>query len=133
MKIVPAVAVAMLFVGSGFWAGRSTGKPQVPVSSLQDQIVGPWKLESRVNKKPDGSVTPLPGWDEAPGYITYDRTGFMSVQFMQLSRTKENGASGYTAYFGPYTVDQSTGTVTHHIMCDLNTDDPRCHHARQES
>ena len=122
MKIVPAVAVAMLLVGSGFWAGSSAGKPQVPVSSLQDQIVGTWKLESRVTKKPDGSVTPLPGWDEAPGYITYDRSGFMSVQFMQLSRTKENGASGYTAYFGPYTVDESTRTVTHHIIGDLNPD-----------
>ena len=119
MKIGTAVAVAMLLVGSSFWAG-STGKPQAPASSLRDRMIGTWKLESRVTQKPDGSVTPLPGWDGAPGYITYDRTGFMSVQFMQLSRTKENGVTGYTAYFGPYTVDESTRTVTHHIIGDIN-------------
>jgi len=120
MKIVRAVLVAMVLIASGFWAGGSAGKPPLPASSLRDQMIGTWKLESRVVKKPDGSVTPLPGWDGAPGYITYDPTGFMSVQFMQLNRTKESGATGYTAYFGLYTVDESTRTVTHHIVGDVN-------------
>lgn len=122
MKIVPAMLVTVALIGSGFWAGSSAGKPPLPASSLRDQMIGTWKLESRVTKKPDGSVTPLPGWDGAPGYITYDSIGFMSVQFMQPNRTKENGASGYTAYFGPYTVDESTKAVTHHITGDINPD-----------
>lgn len=130
MKIVRAMAVAVLIAmagamgmtASGFFAGTSAGKPPRAASSLRDQMIGTWKLESRVTKKPDGSVTPLPGWDGAPGYINYDPTGFMSVQFMQLHRTKESGATGYTAYFGTYTVDESTKTVTHRIVGDVNPD-----------
>jgi Lipocalin-like domain len=130
MKIVRAIAVAvamamagaMGMTASGFFAGSGAGKPPRPASSLRDQMIGTWKLESRVTKKPDGSIAPLPGWDGAPGYITYDPVGFMSVQFMQLHRTKESGATGYTAYFGTYTVDESTKTVTHHIIGDVNPD-----------
>jgi lipocalin-like protein len=122
MKIVRLMIVAMVLIGSGFWAGSGAGKPPVPAASLRDQMVGTWRLESRVTKKPDGSITALPGWEGAPGYITYDPAGYMSVQFMQLNRTKESGASGYTAYFGPYTVDESTRTVTHHIAGDINPD-----------
>jgi hypothetical protein len=122
MKIVRAMLVALLLIGPGLWMGSSAGKAPSPEVSLRDQLLGSWKLESRTTKKPDGSVIPLPGWDGAPGYITYDRTGFMSVQFMQLNRIKQSGATGYTAYFGSYTVDESTRTVTHHIVGDINSD-----------
>ena len=121
MKIVRAMLVAVALIGSGFWVG-SAGKPSLPAPSLRDEMIGTWKLESRMTRKPDGSFSPLPGWDGAPGYITYDQAGFMSVQFMQQNRTKESGAMGYTAYFGPYTVDESTRTVTHHIIGDINPD-----------
>jgi hypothetical protein len=122
MKIVRVMIVAMVLAGSGFWANSSAGKPPAPAPSLREQMIGTWKLESRTVKKPDGSVSPLPGWDKAVGYITYDRTGFMSLQFMQLDRTKESGTSSYVAYFGPYTVDEATKTVTHHHTGDLNPD-----------
>ncbi len=122
MKFMHALVVAVVLIGPGFWTGSSAGKAPSPDVSLRDQLLGSWKLESRTTKKPDGSVIPLPGWDGAPGYITYDRTGFMSVQFMQLNRTKQSGATGYTAYFGSYTVDESTRTVTHHIVGDINPD-----------
>jgi hypothetical protein len=122
MKILHAVILALVLIGSGFWVGTAVGKPPRPASSLRDQMIGTWRLESRVTKRPDGSVIPLPGWGGAPGYINYDPTGFMSVQFMQLHRTKESGATGYTAYFGSYTVDETTKTVTHHIVGDVNPD-----------
>jgi hypothetical protein len=122
MKVIHALVVAVVLIVPGFWIRSTAGKASAPDLSLRDQLLGSWKLESRTTKKPDGSVIPLPGWDGAPGYITYDRTGFMSVQFMQLSRTKESGATGYTAYFGSYTVDESTRTVTHHIVGDINPD-----------
>jgi hypothetical protein len=83
-------------------------------------MIGTWKLQSRTVKKPDGSMTPLPGWDNAAGYVTYDRNGFMSLQFMQLNRTKESSANSYVAYFGPYTLNENTKTVTHHHSGDLN-------------
>jgi hypothetical protein len=122
MKIVRVMVAVVVLIGSGFWASSSAGKPPVPAPSLREQMIGTWKLESRTVKKPDGSVTPLPGWDSAAGYITYDRTGYMSLQFMQLNRTKESGASSYVAYFGPYTLDENTETVTHHHTGDLNPD-----------
>src|SRR5207248_11171003 len=92
------------------------------VSSVRHSMSCLSQLESRVTKTPDGSMSPLPGWDGAPGYIAYEPTGFMSGQFMQLHRTKESGAAGYTAYFGTYTVDEGTRTVTHHIVGDVNPD-----------
>jgi hypothetical protein len=122
MKIVRAIALAAGLIASGFMAGSGAGKAPKPASSLRDEMIGTWKLESRVTKKPDGSVSPLPGWDGAPGYIAYEPNGFMSVQFMQLHRTKESGATGYTAYFGTFTVDESSKTVTHHIIGDVNPD-----------
>jgi len=122
MKIMRAMIVAVVLIGSGLWVGSSAGKPPVPTPSLQGQIVGTWKLASRTVKKPDGSVAPLAGWDGAPGYIAYDRNGFMSVQFMQLNRTKDSGPNSYTAYFGLYTVDENTKTVTHHIIGDVKPD-----------
>jgi hypothetical protein len=122
MKVIHALVVAVVLIGAGFWTGSGAGKAPSPDVSLREQLLGSWKLESRTTKKPDGSVIPLPGWDGANGYITYDRTGFMSVQFMQLNRTKQSGATGYTAYFGSYTVDESTRTVTHHIVGDINPD-----------
>jgi len=122
MKIVRVMVAVVVLIGSGFWASSSVGKPAVPIPSLREQMIGTWKLEARVVKKPDGSVAPLPGWDSAVGYITYDRTGFMSLQFMQLNRTKESSTNSYVAYFGPYTVDEHTKTVTHHHTGDLNPD-----------
>ena len=120
MKTARAAILTAVLGTLGLCAGIGAGKP--PVRSLQDQMIGTWKLESRTVRTPDGSVTPLPGWDGAAGYITYDRIGFMGVQFMQLRRTKESGASGYTAYFGTYTVDEKTKTVTHHVIGNLNPD-----------
>jgi hypothetical protein len=122
MKIVRIIVAVAVLIGSGFWASSSAGKPPVPARSLRERMIGTWKLESRTVKKPDGSVTPLPGWDGAVGYITYDRAGFMSLQFMQPNRTKESGATSYVAYFGPYTVDEKTRIVTHHHTGDLNPD-----------
>src|SRR5580765_1310829 len=118
MKIVRVMVAIVVLVGGGWGARRSGGRRRVPAASLRERMIGTWKLESRTVKKPDGSVAPLPGWDGAVGYITYDRTGFMSLQFMQLNRTKESGATSYTAYFGPFTVDEKTKTVMHHHAGD---------------
>ena len=120
MKIVRVIIAVAVLAGAGFWASSSAGKPPAPAPSLREKIIGTWKLEARTVQKPDGSVTPLPGWDHAVGYITYDRTGNMSLQFMQVGRTKESGTNSYVAYFGPYTLDERTKTVMHHHAGDLN-------------
>ena len=122
MKIVRVVVVVVALIGSAIWIGSSAGKPPAQAPTLRDRMVGTWKLESRVTKGADGSMTSLKGWDGAPGYISYTNDGYMSVQFMQLNRTKEEGTNGYLAYFGTYTVDESTRTVSHHIIGDINPD-----------
>ena len=124
MKITQTIIVAVTLLASGAWltsAGRPPAKPKVSAPSLREQMIGTWKLESRMVRKPDGTVAHLPGWDGAPGYIAYDSNGFMSVQFMPLDRT-ESDAPLYTAYFGTYTVDENTKTVTHHIIGDVKPD-----------
>jgi hypothetical protein len=120
MKIMRAMIFVVVLMGSAFWVGSSAGKSPAPAPTLKDQLVGTWKLDSRMLKKPDGSIVPYQGWEGAVGYIAYDRAGFMSVQFMQLNRTKQSTSSSYAAYFGPYTFDEDTKTVTHHITGDIN-------------
>jgi hypothetical protein len=120
MKIMRALVAVGVLVGAAIWVSSSAGKPPALAPSMKDRMVGTWKLESRVTKMPDGTVTPLAGWDGAVGYIAYDKNGFMTVQFMQLNRTKESGTNAYVAYFGPYTVDENTKIVTHHIIGDIN-------------
>ena len=131
MKMMRAMIVVMALIGSAFWVGSSAGKPPAPVPSLKDQIIGTWKLDSRMLKKPDGSIVPYAGWEGAVGYISYDSAGFMSVQLMQLHRTKESGNNSYAAYFGPYTVEEDTKTVTHHITGNINPDGVGANQPRQ--
>ncbi|MGA7772979.1 MAG: lipocalin-like domain-containing protein, partial [Pseudolabrys sp.] len=66
------------------------------------------------------------------GFIVYDRSGNMAVQIMpDRNRPKYAGAqptpeeakaalTGYTAYFGTYTVDVQAGTVTHYRKGNIN-------------
>jgi hypothetical protein len=120
MKIMRAMIAVVALFGSAFLVGSISGKPPAPAASLKEQIVGTWRLDSRMLKKPDGSIVPYTGWEGANGYIAYDKNGFMSVQFMQQNRTKETAASTYAAYFGPYTIEEATKTVTHHIKGNIN-------------
>jgi hypothetical protein len=120
MKIMRAIVVVAALFGSAFLAGSSAGKSPAPVPTLKGQIVGTWKLDARMLKKPDGSIVPYPGWEGATGYISYDRNGFMSVQLMAVHRTKEMGAGFYAAYYGPYTIEEDTKTVVHHIAGNIN-------------
>ncbi|MDT5188930.1 MAG: hypothetical protein QOI28_1181, partial [Mycobacterium sp.] len=67
------------------------------------------------------------------GTIIYTPDGYMSAQLMRRDRpayrradidggTTEQtvaAASGYLAYSGPYTLDESTGAVYHHVGVSL--------------
>jgi len=78
----------------------------------------------------DGTAVQDPGLGKTPtGYLIYDSSGHMAVQLMRLDRstTIDCGASGpapsdnsqsvngYDAYFGRYTIDEASHTVTHHL------------------
>ncbi|HEV2132168.1 MAG TPA: lipocalin-like domain-containing protein [Longimicrobiaceae bacterium] len=97
-----------------------------PVSA--PALVGTWSLVSWESRSPEGEVTHPFGADAA-GRLNYDAAGNMAVHLMRPGRppfaTEDQfGASaeeaqrafnGYFGYFGTYTVQESQGTVTHHV------------------
>jgi hypothetical protein len=109
---------------------NSDTKPQADVSGGAGQLVGTWRLISRVVRLEDGTAVQDPGLGKTPsGNLTYDSSGHMAAQLMRLDRPRaidcgtpvpassENSQSvnGYDAYFGTYKVDQTSHTVTHHL------------------
>ncbi len=93
-------------------------------------MVGTWRLISRAVRLEDGTAIQDPGLGKTPtGYLIYDSSGHMAVQLMRLDRptTIDCGTSslapsdnsqsvnGYDAYFGRYTIDENSHTVTHHL------------------
>jgi hypothetical protein len=93
-------------------------------------LVGTWRLISRVVTLEDGTTVQDPGLGKTPtGYLIYDSSGHMAAQLMRPDRSmaidcvtsgpapSENSQSvnGYDAYFGTYTIDETSHTVTHHL------------------
>ena len=104
-----------------------------------DQLIGSWRLVSRVTTQVDGTVIRDPGLATTPsGILIYDRSGHVAAQLSREGRTVEMIADecataakvkgtndtaqtilGYDAYFGTYTVDEKAGIVTHHLQSAL--------------
>jgi hypothetical protein len=103
--------------------GQQTGN-DVPESEL----VGTWRLESRVVRQ-GGKIISDSDLGELPvGYLMYDSTGHMSVQLMKRRRSAKIECSdvpapqnntltvnGFQAYFGTYVVEPKAHTVIHHL------------------
>ena len=101
--------------------------------SLSSELPGTWLLQSRIDVTRDGKrhADPLLG-DDPVALLIYDRTGHFAAQFMKRDRTavtqvarssamnNTQAEGGYDAYFGTYTVDDSTGTVTQRLMGSLS-------------
>jgi lipocalin-like protein len=105
-------------------------KLQADISGGAGQLVGTWRLVSRVVSLRDGTAVQDPGLGKTPsGYLIYDSSGHVAAQLMRLDRPMaidcgtsgsapgENSQSvnGYDAYFGTYTIDETSHTVTHHL------------------
>jgi hypothetical protein len=117
------VAGAVLVCLAAFGIVRAQ-QPAARVASLKEQIVGTWRLVARDVVHPDGTSTldPEYGAKYPIGYIMYDNTGHMAVQFMALDRPNDQSSRGYDAYFGTYTIDETSQPpkVTHHREGSLN-------------
>ena len=92
------------------------------------RFAGTWRLVSFLGHAADGRETadfgPTPR-----GYLIYDEGGRMSVHVTKWDRKAfksgdpsrpdpeelKDAFDGYFGYFGTYTVDESAGTVTHHV------------------
>lgn len=97
------------------------------------RFVGTWELVSTEVRDADGKVTgePLPGW---VGQLVYSADGYMSAHLMGPQRPvfatidrlaappeqRQAAFDTYTAYFGPYRVDDAAGEVIHHVLGALS-------------
>ncbi len=93
---------------------------------LSKALVGTWKLLSRedYNSKGERRIDPGLGADPV-AILFFDGKGNFGAQFMKRNRgssrepeaailapNNSRARGGYDAYFGTYTVDEATGTVT---------------------
>ena len=102
------------------------------LDSPRELLIGSWVLVSREDRAADGRVVSEPTLGSDPvGLLVYDRAGNMSVQLMRRSRPLRSGSAarpaqsgtsntgssdGYDAYFGTYSLDVESHTVTHHLV-----------------
>jgi hypothetical protein len=91
-------------------------------------FVGTWRLVSYEARDAKGQLQ-YPMGEHVSGQLVYDSTGNMSAHVMRDDRPLfaandpvrgtdaevRAAFEGYTSYFGTYTIDTQTQTVTHHV------------------
>jgi len=100
---------------------------------LSATLPGTWQLQSRVDVTQAGERRPEASLGEDPlALLIYDQSGHFAAQFMRRDRSiavsdgpsgaKNNSRAqdGYDAYFGKYTIDDASGTVTQHLLGALS-------------
>jgi hypothetical protein len=99
--------------------------------TIEDRLVGTYKLISLETRKSSGEVVPGPLGKDAVGILMYDNKGFMCANVMRPDRPKiasrdsqdiTRAFDGYVGYCGRYSVNEKEGTVTHHITISLIPD-----------
>ncbi len=94
------------------------------VGSLAHNLVGTWRLLSRVDRDASGAPVDEPTLGSDPlALLFFDSAGNFAAQFMKRDRTMAVAATaltgqnnttaigGYDAYFGTYEVDETSGDV----------------------
>ena len=94
-------------------------------AALSETLPGTWQLLSRIDITASGERRAEPSLGEDPiALLIYDRHGHFAAQFMRRDRSVDmpdgpSGArnnsraqGGYDAYFGTYTVDEASKTLT---------------------
>lgn len=97
------------------------------------KFIGTWKLIKCIEINSQGNQF-YPWGEDAIGYISYSPAGIMAVQIMRRNRklpnekdiTKEKFEQeyeiekDYSAYFGPFEIDETNTTVIHIVEGHLN-------------
>jgi hypothetical protein len=114
-----ALAAGICVIGVTMQISAGSQRPTPVASDIQKRFIGSWRLVSIEG-------TPNPNRGARPsGLIYYDATGHMAAQIMPdrprptwtgspTPEQAKDALTGYTAYFGTYTVDERARTVTHH-------------------
>jgi len=97
--------------------------------TLSRALVGTWQLDSRIDRTRSGDRRNEPSLGTDPiALLYYDASGHFAAQFMKRQRDDADIAvtaggsnntraiAGYDAYFGTYTVDDASGTVTQTLL-----------------
>jgi hypothetical protein len=100
---------------------------------LSEALPGTWQLLSRIDLTPSGEQRAEPSLGEDPlALLIYDRSGHFAAQFMRRDRSgdvpdgpsgaKNNSRAqgGYDAYFGTYSIDDESCSVTQHLLGSLS-------------
>ena len=102
-------------------------------SAIAQKFIGTWKLVNIEQRNAKGEVLPpaQPTLASRVGFLIYDSAGYMGVSIMPSGRQKYAAAqptneearaalSGYAAYFGTFTINETEGFVTHHLQGSLS-------------
>jgi hypothetical protein len=121
--IILVIVVLVMGIEAGGADGQSASQ-----ADISKKFIGTWRLVSiEVNSQADPNRGAHP-----TGLIYYDAAGYMAAQIMpDRPRPKYVGSQptpeeaktaliGYTAYFGTYSIDERSRTVTHHRKGCLN-------------
>ncbi|MDG2004857.1 MAG: lipocalin-like domain-containing protein [Novosphingobium sp.] len=76
------------------------------------RLIGSWRL---VALDTGGRSAQTSGGQAAEGLIIYAQDGWMSAQIISPGQ-RDDGTVDHHAYFGPYSVDETAATVTHHRL-----------------
>ena len=121
--------IVAVILGLGFLCAPLLASP-----SVKEQILGTWRLVSIENRESPDKPWEKRFGENPRGYIMYDTTGHMAVQFEKMPAPPKFASGddrkptpdealavyrGYVAYFGTYTVDEKAGAVTHHVEGSL--------------
>lgn len=117
------VMLAILIAGSS----GVTAITEHRTSPAKDRLVGAWGLVSFVSFDANGASRPG-AYDL--GRIVYDSSGQMSAHLMHSSNKADVSPATdadrsaafrrYLGYYGPFTVDELTGIVIHHVLGSSN-------------
>src|SRR5262245_6447108 len=126
MSVLYSLLLAAAVAPFGMGGAAAQGAPQ---DEAAKKLVGAWRY---IGTTIDGVNKPR--GNNPKGMIYYGPHGEMSVQIAPDVERKRAGAvmtpdeakiavTDYIAYFGTYTVDERTGTVTHHRHATIQPGD----------
>ena len=100
------------------------------------RILGAWQLESRTVRTRGGEIVDPVLGKQPLGRLFYDASGRMSLQMMRQERAhaitrpanpqdadNQRVVLGYDSYFGTFELNESAGTITHHVEGSLFPED----------
>ena len=131
-RIVALSVIVLVGCGEAFGHAGAQAAP-----GARSQIVGAWRLESRTVRNAKGETLLDPVLGKQPlGRLFYDASGHMMLQMMRQERAHaitlpSNGQDSaderivldYDSYFGTFQINESAGTITHHVEGSLFPED----------